>query len=118
MDITNYQSNAKRTDREAYNEISLTENQKRILHHSIGIAGESGELVDAIKKHIFYGQELDIVNVKEETGDLLWYISNLLSSIGSSFEEVLEMNELKLQKRYKKGFSEEEAKNRADKKES
>lgn len=115
MNIKDYQNGTRRTDRESYDEVKLTENQKRILHHSIGIAGESGELVDAVKKHIFYGHELDVVNLKEEAGDLLWYISNLLYSIDSSLEEVMEMNHEKLKKRYAKGFSEKEAKDRADK---
>lgn len=44
----------------------------RILHAAIGCVTESGELLDSLKKQIFYGRELDVVNVKEEAGDILW----------------------------------------------
>jgi len=46
-----------------------------LLHCAAGLRTESGELIDVIKKHIFYGQSLDIVNMKEELGDIMWYIA-------------------------------------------
>lgn len=46
-----------------------------LLHCVTGLVTESAELVDAIKKHVFYGKPLDVVNIKEELGDLLWYIA-------------------------------------------
>lgn len=46
-----------------------------LLHCATGLVTESAELVDAIKKHVFYGKPLDVVNIKEELGDLLWYIA-------------------------------------------
>lgn len=46
-----------------------------LLHCATGLVTESAELVDAIKKHVFYGKPLDVVNIKEEIGDLLWYIA-------------------------------------------
>ena len=39
---------------------------KRLLHAGIGLSTEAGEFLDALKKHIFYGKELDRVNLKEE----------------------------------------------------
>jgi NTP pyrophosphatase (non-canonical NTP hydrolase) len=30
-------------------------------------------LTDAIKRHLIYGKDLDVVNVKEEVADMLWY---------------------------------------------
>ncbi len=45
----------------------------RLLHAFIGLETEVGEILDALKKHVFYGKELDVVNLAEELGDLDWY---------------------------------------------
>ena len=68
----------------------ITPEQANLLHMVIGASGEVGELVDAIKKHVIYQKPLDVENVKEELGDLLFYMSNLMQSVGLSFEEVLQ----------------------------
>lgn len=49
--------------------------EKNLLHASLGLITEFGELVDIYKRNIFYGKEIDIVNVKEELGDLMWYLA-------------------------------------------
>ena len=56
----------------------------RILHAAIGCVTESGELLDALKKQIFYGRELDVVNVKEEAGDILWYEGHMEIYMGGN----------------------------------
>jgi NTP pyrophosphatase (non-canonical NTP hydrolase) len=81
----------------------------RLLHGAIGLCTETGELQDALKKHIMYGKELDLLNMKEELGDVLWYVSLLINELDSSFEEIMEMNIKKLQKRYPQGFTPEAA---------
>lgn len=106
-DRPSYQDLADRLEKESY--------QLRLLHGALGAAGEVGELVDAIKKHVFYNKSLDIVNVKEEIGDTLWYFSILLEHIGSSFEEVMQLNHDKLEKRFPGGFTEKLAQERRDK---
>jgi len=90
--------------------------QKRILHSAMGISGEAGELMDAVKKSVLYNKELDVTNIKEELGDLCWYMALMLDSVGSSFEEVMEMNRVKLEKRFPGGFTEKLAQERLDKK--
>lgn len=52
------------------------------LHMSIGVAGELGELLDAVKKHVIYEKPLDVVNVVEELGDVWWYVVNEGAKIG------------------------------------
>jgi len=85
----------------------------RIAHSICGIANEAGELMEALKKHIFYGAPLDTQNILEEFGDLMWFMGPALDVLGSSYEEVQKMNILKLRARYKKGtWSKEEAANR------
>ncbi len=46
-----------------------------IEHVAYGLFEEVGELVGAFKRHNFYGLDLDMVNVREEMGDVLWYLA-------------------------------------------
>jgi NTP pyrophosphatase (non-canonical NTP hydrolase) len=71
-----------------------------LIHGAMGMAGESGEVVDIIKKHIFYGKTLDRTKVLEEIGDAAWYMNLLIASLGSSWGEVFRMNIDKLSARY------------------
>jgi NTP pyrophosphatase (non-canonical NTP hydrolase) len=92
--------------------------QKAHLNHmAIGVSGEAGELLDAIKRHTIYDKPLDRENVVEELGDLEFYLEGLRASIGITREETLEHNKLKLLgKRYASGkYSDEQAIARADK---
>ena len=94
----------------------LTPQQANLLHMAVGASGEAGELLDAVKKHTIYQKPLDVENVKEEAGDILFYLSNILQSVGLSFEEVLQHNIDKLSVRYSSGkYSNEQAQQRADK---
>jgi NTP pyrophosphatase (non-canonical NTP hydrolase) len=92
-----------------------SESSIRLLHGAVGIASESGELMDAIKKHIFYGRPLDKENVKEELGDLFYYMGLIAYELGVSFEEIQIANAEKLEKRYPGGFTEALAQLRLDK---
>ena len=95
---------------------NLTPEQANMWHMVTGIGGEAGEIVDCIKKHVIYQKPLDIENIKEELGDLLFYMSNLMKSVGLSFEEVLQHNIDKLSVRYSSGsYSNAQAQERADK---
>jgi NTP pyrophosphatase (non-canonical NTP hydrolase) len=85
---------------------------KRLLHAGIGLSTESGEFLDALKKHIFYGRELDKVNLAEEMGDMFWYMAIVADELGFEFEEVMERNITKLKARYGDKFSEEKAEKR------
>jgi NTP pyrophosphatase (non-canonical NTP hydrolase) len=84
----------------------------RILHAAMGFTTESGEIVDQVKKHLYYGRPLDEVNLVEECGDLLWYMAVMLDTLGISFEKVMEINNKKLTLRYGSKFTEEAATNR------
>lgn len=87
-----------------------------ILHAIVGIGSESGELQDALKKALVYHAPLDFGNIKEEIGDLLHYIARLIATCGWTFEEVMDANVEKLQKRYPNGYSHRAGLDRADKK--
>lgn len=91
----------------------LSESNTRLLHAGIGMATESGEFLDALKKHIFYGKPLDIVNLKEELGDLFWYMAIACDVIGTDFESEMRRNIAKLRLRYGHKFSQYDAENRS-----
>lgn len=87
-------------------------NTIRLLHAGVGLSTEVGEVLDALKKHIFYGKPLDKVNLKEEMGDLFWYMAVMADALEVDFKEVMERNIAKLTARYGEKFSEERAINR------
>ncbi len=94
----------------------LTPKQAHLLHMAVGISGEAGELLDAIKKHAVYQKSLNITNVVEELGDLEFFMEGLRATLGISREEVLAKNINKLSVRYHSGkYSNQQAQQRADK---
>jgi len=84
----------------------------RLQHAAMGLATEAGEFVDMIKKHIYYGKALDVVNAKEELSDCSWYIALALNELNTTMNEVLTLNINKLKLRYPAKFSSEDAINR------
>lgn len=76
----------------------------RMLLGAIGLCTESGEIMDVFKKALYHGRELDTVNLKEELGDLLWYLAILMRELNLDLDEVLEINIRKLRLRYGKKF--------------
>lgn len=73
------------------------------LHMAVGVCGEAGELMDAIKKAVIYRKPLDRANVVEEIGDLMFYITGLLQGTDISMDECINNNIQKLSKRYSSG---------------
>lgn len=84
----------------------------RLLHASIGMCTETGELQDQLKKHIFYGKPLDTTNLVEEMGDLMWYVGIMCDTLKVSLEDVMIKNIAKLKARYPEKFTEDKALNR------
>jgi len=93
----------------------LTPDDCHRLHMAIGISGEAGELLDAVKKSTIYRKQLDIANIVEECGDLLFYIAGMLDSIGVDIESAMSANVSKLSIRYGKSYSDKSAVERLDK---
>lgn len=84
----------------------------RILHAAMGVSTEAAELLDAVKKHVYYGKPLDRTNLFEEMGDAFWYLAILADTLGVDFDKVMEKNIEKLQLRYGSKFSEARAQKR------
>jgi len=97
----------------------MTGYDAHLLHMAVGISGEAGELLDAIKKAVIYQKPLDRVNVVEELGDLEFYMEGLRQGLNITREQCLAANIGKLEgnknARYKDGYSDKAAQERADK---
>lgn len=93
-DIT-YLAEARRT---------LSTREDVLGHMVVGLSTETGELLDAYKKHKFYGRPLDVQNVKEEIGDVMWYLVQLCDEVGYSMDQAKIDNIQKLKKRYPEKF--------------
>jgi NTP pyrophosphatase (non-canonical NTP hydrolase) len=95
----------------------ITAEDAHLMHMAIGISGEAGELLDAIKKQVIYRKPLDRENVLEELGDLEFYMEGIRQGLGITREQCLEANIAKLGKRYEGlKYSDGAAQGRADKK--
>ena len=85
--------------------------EETLIHAIIGIATESGELVDALCKVLSDRKAdgfatIDFVNVAEEGGDVLWYMAALAKATGCDIEKMMEINIAKLKARYPDKFTE------------
>jgi len=106
MEIQQYQNSAKRTLAEL--ESPLHDN----LHMVLGMQTESAEIADVFKKNLAYNREVDWVNVREELGDLMWYIANICNINEWDLREIMATNIRKLEARYPEKFTNENALNR------
>lgn len=80
--------------------------QDQLVNAALGLAGESGEVAEHIKKLRFHGKALDSEGLMLELGDVLYYWATLVRLLGSSFDEIAERNVAKLRHRYPAGFVE------------
>ena len=93
MEINEYQRLANQTDQQPENE-SLEADPRSIMIPLLGMAGEVGELLGEHKKWLRDGESYKLFpeRVKEELGDLLWYLSNVATKHGLTLDEVAEFN--------------------------
>ena len=71
---------------------------------SMGLAGETGEIIDYLKKVGFQGKPFEKDKLINEMGDMMWYFAMLCDFFGIKFEDILVSNIEKLRKRYPNGF--------------
>lgn len=130
MNVNDYVKACKTTESnpiDALENINGKTSVMRLLHAGMGISSEAGEFIDPLKKAIFYGKELDLdvlLNLQEELGDMLWYISIASSAINDlllscdnknqvrDLEDIMKQNIEKLSARYPNLFTKESALNR------
>ena len=105
MDLNEYQRAALRT-------AAAFGTEARLLNAILGLAGETGEVAELLKKHQFHGHTLDRQRVLDELGDVLWYIALAADALDSTLEEIGQRNVAKLLRRYPMGFSEQASRER------
>jgi len=98
---------------------SLSPEKTMLIHMTMGVAGEAGEIIDAVKKHVMYNKPLDMENMVEEMGDIEFYLEGLRQALDIKRSDVLAANFNKLyggdKARYKNGYTDAAAIKRADK---
>ena len=85
-----------------------------LINGVMGLCGESGEVIDIVKKHLAQGHELDKEKIIKELGDVAWYMAEIATVLDVELEDVLAQNIEKLKKRYPEGFSTEKSLNREE----
>ena len=101
MELNEYQRLANQTDQQP--EAGKIEADPRsIMVPLLGMAGEVGELLGEHKKWLRDGDSYKLFpeRVKEELGDLLWYLSNVATKHGLTLEEVADFNLAKTGRRW------------------
>ena len=92
-------------------------NIERLTTAGVGLAAESGEFLEIIKKMVFQGKPWNDDNREHliiELGDVMWYVAQACMALDISFDEVIERNIKKLEKRYPGGsFDIHDSENRA-----
>lgn len=77
---------------------------------ALGLAGEAGEIVEHVKKHIAQGHAVDPARLHNEGGDVLWYIAKLSRCNGMAGMESMAVDNIdKLKRRYLCGFTVEDS---------
>jgi NTP pyrophosphatase (non-canonical NTP hydrolase) len=94
MTFDDYQAAAKKT--------AIYPEQYKVIYPALGLAGESGEVAEKVKKWIRDGK-LDPEAVKKELGDVLWYVAAVASDLDLSLSDVAQTNVQKLESRQARG---------------
>ena len=108
MEINKYQKEAMKSLNPSLN------NDEVLLNGVMGVCGESGEVIDILKKHLSQGHELNRDKMIEELGDVAWYMAETAYALGVDLDTVLRKNLDKLKRRYPEGFSVTDSINRSE----
>lgn len=99
MKFEEYQTEAKQT-------ALYPRRLQNLEYPTLGLTGEAGEVANIVKKiqRDFGGEITDEVRLKlkDELGDVLWYISACADELGLTLTEIAEFNVEKLAKRHKR----------------
>ena len=92
-------------------------NIERLTTAGVGLAAESGEFLEIVKKMVFQGKPWNDDNRDHliiELGDVMWYVAQACMALEIDFEDVIKGNVKKLEKRYPGGsFTIRNSENRA-----
>ena len=109
MEINLYQREAFKTANKSLSDRDM------LANGVIGLAGESGEIAEIVKKHLYQGHDFDKNSIKKEIGDVMWYVALICTSVGVDLGEILDANIAKLRERYGEKFESEKSIHRIEK---
>lgn len=90
-------------------------NNSDVLNSAVlGLAGESGETADLLKKAFYHGHDFDTSKFRKELGDILFYVALGAYAIQTPLSDIAMDNVFKLSKRYPDGFTVEDSKAKKD----
>lgn len=113
LDANQYQNEVIRTLLDTPDKL-LTSEETMIIWNAIGLGGESGEVLEIIKKGIFHRHGIDKNKIIKELGDVIWYVTALCDKLNISLGDVLSANVKKLRERYPNGYKSENSINRIE----
>ncbi|MBS1770730.1 MAG: nucleoside triphosphate pyrophosphohydrolase family protein [Acidobacteria bacterium] len=97
MNFEDYQSAASKT-------ALYPRRMSNVEYPTLGLAGEAGEVANIVKKiqrdHAGVLTDETKAKLKDELGDVLWYISACADELGLTLAEIAEFNIQKLAKRH------------------
>lgn len=101
MDFTEYQRQAMATSRAAVSD-PAADTARELEIYLLGLAGETGSVASEYKKHLRDGQAHArwLPRIREELGDVLWYLAAIADKVGLALEDVAEANLAKTQARW------------------
>lgn len=82
---------------------SFGDSDSLINFSALEIASEAGEVANKVYKHQYQGHPLNIQDLVEELGDVMWGIASMADALGVSLHYVASSNISKLAKRYPDG---------------
>lgn len=107
MQMNEYQKAAART---INNRLDWAQQAMHALH---GMSGEVGEIHSLYQKS-YQGHDVVFAHLKNELGDLLWFIAEYCTAMDWKLEDVAIKNIAKLKARYPEGFSEDKSLHRKE----
>ena len=83
-----------------------TDQKDEILNWSVGLCEECGEVMNHIKHHCWGNEDINLVEISKEIGDVMWYLSALCTVLNLNLETVAKLNMRKLEHRFGGEFTE------------
>ena len=99
MHLDDYQHAARQT--------AIYDERHRVIYPALGLASEAGEVAGKVKK-VLRDQDGDfsrapVEALKDELGDVLWYVAVLAADLGLSLDDIAAHNLTKLASRRQRG---------------
>ena len=108
MELNEYQRETRRT--------AVYPQELKIIYPTIGLAGETGEVAEKVKKvirdHIGEFSETQKAEIAKELGDVLWYVASIAADMGYTMDDIARLNIEKIRTRAERNLIHGEGDNR------